>query len=439
MAVETRVIIDANASNAIKEIGKLDTAAADADKTIGELDGAEVDIDGAASLKFFEDMDRLGQDAIDQVKALSDQRVTITADSSDVVAAGGDVDAVEAKLKQPFRMDIDVDTDKLDRVKRSADDIDSSGRAASAAVGGLGGAVSELPGVSNLGPMAESMGQLTEGALEGEIAMSGLVAAAVPLAVIAVTLKAITDHFAEMGAAKAFRKEQVEEYTTALEGASSELDAIKAKLKEQGGVFVDIFKDGKPEDVTRAVNQVGLTVADFSRLAGEGQVAIDAWAQQMRDAGQGGSDLTLTVAALKRESEDLAAAQDAAAIKTQFFGEQTDATNGKVIASADELRAYTAALEDVPPEKKTEILALIDQGKLDAAERQLDELSKPRDVAFRAFLANPSFTSLWGVGTASSGGRSTTNNNLTVHVNATPDMRQTDAAIDRWQRLNGIG
>jgi hypothetical protein len=75
---------------------------------------------------------------------------------------------------------------------------------------------------------------------------------------------------------------------------------------------------------------------------------------------------------------------------------------------------------------------------LNEAESALNEVSRPRDVAFRAFLANPSFTSLWGVGTAS-GGRSTTSNNLTVHVNATPDMRQTDAAIDRWQRLNGHG
>jgi hypothetical protein len=438
MAVETRVIIDANASNAIRALEDLDTAAADADKTIGQLDGQDVEVD--ANTKFLEDLDKIARDAIDHVKSLDTQKVTIAADSSDVVDAGGDVDTLESKVKGPFKIDFDVDTDRLDKVKKSADDIDSSGRAAATSVGAIGNQVSELPGVGEtLGPMAESMGQLAEGALEGEIAMSGLVAAAVPLAVIAVTLKAVTDHFAEIGAAKAFRKEQVEEYTTALEGASSELDAIEAKLKEQGGVFVDIFKDGKPEDITKQVNQVGLSVADFTSLVEAGKPAINAWAEQMRDAGHGGADLELTVEALKLESEDFTKAADAAAIKTEFFGATTDATKAKVTASAAELRKYTTDLENVPPEKKTEILALIDRGLLSEAEAELNEVSRPRDVAFRAFLANPSFTSLWGIGTASGQRAAPRSNNLTVNVNATPSMRETDAAIDRWQRINGRG
>lgn len=198
MAVETRVIIDADAQNAIREIGKLDTAAGDVDDTLNELDGSTVDVDTTAASDGMDELRRMGEEAIASVKALDDQRV-----------------------------DIEVDTGKLDQVKHSADDVESSGRAASASVGTIGNAISEMPGVEGLGPVAEGLGQLSEAALEGEANIKQIGVALGGMAAVALVMKEVQGHFEKIAAIKAFRKDQVDDYTDALKEADSTLDAIK--------------------------------------------------------------------------------------------------------------------------------------------------------------------------------------------------------------------
>lgn len=134
------------------------------------------------------------------------------------------------------------------------------------------------------------------------------------------------------------------------------------------------------------------------------------------------------------------------------------------IAAKDEVFAYIDAIEDIPPEKESEILTLVDQGKYDEALAALAALEKDRNVplgidaseAYRQIQELERRLRSSGIRVSSGGGggipvgASTTPtvsatatvpvavaNSLTVNVRATPSMRETDAAIKRWSRING--
>lgn len=517
MAVETRVIIDANASNAIRALEDLDRTAGDVDKSLEQLDGATVDVDTSDAVDNLREVEFTGADVLAAIDKLDASRVTITADTSDVVAAGADLDQVEAKTKDPYRIEFDVDTDKLDRVKRSADDIDSSGRAASTAIGGIGNTVSELPGIGALGGMAESMGQLAEGALEGDINLSALVATAGGLAAVAFIAGKVGEHFEQIAATKAWRKEQVQSYTEELRDADTALEGIIEKLKAADGVEIRLLD--QDVDVTAKLTEAGLSVEQFARLVEEGQPSIDAYAEAMKQAGVDTETTNLVVLAAKQQHEAFTGAAEGAAVAARFFGDEQKVTTAAVedatraldghagnlaiartrtneleaanralrgdlsdreaylnlettleelgaagiqamedvasgavdaetatrdfelqqIAAKEAVLDYIDQIGKVPAEKQTEILALIDQGKYDEAETALDTLATDRDVKINVYgnidpkLLNTPYLPYIPKPAAS------TANNLTVNVTATPSMRETDAAITRWQRINGNG
>lgn len=437
MTVETRVIIDANASNAIREIGKLDDAAADADKTIGKLDDAAVNVDTGSSAADIQFIEAVAADAKAKLDTLDAQKVAVA-------------------------VDIDVDADRLDTVKRKLDDVDSSGRAGSTAIGGIGNSISELPGVGALGPMAESMGQLAEGALEGEINVGQLVGTAGGLAAVAIVAQKVGDHFAKLAAVKAWRRAEVDAYTESMREADTVLDGIIDKLETDGSIGAMLFGDDET-DITGKVAAVGLTVEQFARLVDSGETKIREWGDAMKAAGVDADAVDLVMLSAAQNAEALGDAQAGAAAYAKVFGKETDnttdalvkaaqaaadhavelgkaagktaeleAANRKLrgdlnnreaylniqqsfddlaaagqqamtdvatgavdaetatrqfelqqIAAKDAVLAYVDEIGNIPPDKQTEILALIDQGKFDEAETALTELTKPREMEIR--------------------------------------------------------
>ena len=253
MAVETRVVIDADAGNAIREIGKLDDAAADADKTIKELDGADIDVDTKGAVS-----------ALDKVDA-----------------AAGDADAAINRIDKDVavRIDIDVDADKLDTVKRKTDDVADSGRAGSTAIGGIGNSISELPGVGALGPIAESLGQLTENALEGGESIAGIGKAAALLGGTALVMAGIQKAMQSIADTDAFNEEQVENFRDALKETNDAAQAVLETIKEAEGVkgraggILGVFEG--VEDITPILNRAKVTADEWARAVTQGGPALD--------------------------------------------------------------------------------------------------------------------------------------------------------------------
>lgn len=400
-----------------------------------------------------------------------DVEVDVDADVAAAVAAFDEVkfaadvakDAAEKldAMKVDIEVEVDAKTDDLDTIKTKADNVEGSGRAASTAIGGLGNTVSELPGIGGLGAMAESMGQLAEGALEGEISVGELAATAGGLAVVGLAAKAITGHMEKMAAAKAFNADQVKEWSNALREGETLLGAINEELQTTGKLEFQGFTD--VVDVVPLLAKAGLTIDDWTAAVegneqaqkdlltvmrgsiGDGEAMVDvmfalgnatnnyneaeiARANVLKVSSREQGKSTDAVVKAAQAAADHAAALGLAAGKTaeleaankklrgdlnnreaylniqQSFddlalaGQQAmeDVAAGTVsaeeatrkfelqqIAAKEEVQAYIDRIGEIPPDKETQINALIDQGRFDEAEVMLEELTAPREMEIR--------------------------------------------------------
>ena len=326
--VKTRVIIDANASNAIKEIDKLDESAEAADKTIKKLDDQTVAVDVNAD--GMDELRRKGEEAVAQIKAMSDQKVTI-----------------------------DVDADKLDRIAPAADGargkVDDLGKSADSSksvlanmVGNTTQDLGELGGVAGsagvaIGQMGEYMADAAgSGEKMGSI-LKNFAGVAGPILVISAAVKEFSDTMAKAAKVKAFRKQEVEDYTKALKETDTTLGAIKAKLEEDEGIFANWF--GSEEDVSAVFTGLGLGVGQVAELIAGGTTKIDAWAAALRAAGVDGDTTAIAAGILKQNVEDLAASQEAGAATTQFLTDTTDAGTASWHAAKDAVKEMADGLD----------------------------------------------------------------------------------------------
>jgi phage-related tail protein len=82
----------------------------------------------------------------------------------------------------------------------------------------------------------------------------------------------------------------------------------------------------------------------------------------------------------------------------------TDAQSQALIDIKGKMLDYLESVQGVPPSKQTEILALIDQGKLDEAERLLNALARTRTATVQAGVGQ--FSGSSGSGSGSGGNKS---------------------------------
>lgn len=300
-------------------------------------------------------------DMIDEI-----DRTKLAVDAMERAFDGADFDAktVVAELKKVGLSceDIEADAEELARALQKTgdvrvhakaqgfDDLDQAlgtttdgGKATSAAIGGIGGSISELPGIGALGPIAESVGQLSEGALEGEVNLKQLLGAGLALGAVALVAQGIQGHFAKIAASKAFRKEQIEDWSSALREGDSLLGEINDKLLETGKIELQGW-DGV-FNLTPLLAEAGLTVEDWTRAVEGGEEAGAAFLQRMKDQGIGGEDLLDVVAGLAGAQSNYAEAQEQAAdvIATAIPVEEDHTEALEAVEEAQE--AVTDALE----------------------------------------------------------------------------------------------
>ena len=350
-----------------KEVGNLDDDLEDA-QTAGKRLAAAIE-----------------QSAADMISEIDATALAVAAMERQLDGTDFDSRQVVADLKKIglTAEDIENDAEALARALQKADDVkihaaeagfkDLSqavgdvegdiGRTGDTMTGFVGGAVGELPLIGEqMGPLSEGLGQLTEGAISGEVAVKGLVAAGLGMGALTLALQGITGHFEAQKAIDAFNRQTVDDYTSALKGADSTLAGINDKLRDAEGVQINVF--GDEMDVTQSIVEAGLDMETFAVLLEQGEERWREWSEAAEAAGVDGDAIRGTLLALSSESEALEKATEAAAITNAFLGDTLDDTEASAQGLVDTTQDEAEALGDLAYEASD---AASEVGELEAA------------------------------------------------------------------------
>lgn len=315
----------------------------DTAKQLGDVEDALDDTESAGK-RMARAIEAAADDMVDEIDA--------TKRAVDALErALGDFDAdpreVVADLKSIglTAQDIEQDAEELaDALKRSADvkvhaaqagfdDLgqavgsvrEETGRAKDTMSGFIGGTVGELPGISEaMGPVGEGLGQLAEGALEGELNFKQLALAGGAMAGVAIILSKVQDHFRKINELKAWKKEQVEEYEDALEDAATAAEAVVKKLEDADELVIKLGGGFKDIDALPILNAAGVDVEQFSELVAGGTETINEYEDAMKASGIENDAWRGVVILARQEAEAFTQAQESAAVAAEFFGESTE-------------------------------------------------------------------------------------------------------------------
>jgi hypothetical protein len=190
-------------------------------------------------------------------------------------------------------------------------------------MGGIAG--DSVAAQTGIGPLGESISQLAEGALEGEVNFKQLGGAIGTMGAAAAAVWLVNAALDKMEAKDAFHQADVDAFVKSIKAGEDAVDALTKRLTEAGKIeMTGVVNNLNPmsdavSDVTTKVLNAGLTVQQFSQLAIEGGPAISAWAAAQKDAGTWTENSTATLFALTQTSKDYKDAQEAAKTSTEFF------------------------------------------------------------------------------------------------------------------------
>jgi hypothetical protein len=159
-------------------------------------------------------------------------------------------------------------------------------------------------------------------------------------------------------------EEQVDALTSANDVYYAQRDAVR-DADEAVGKYHETLEDGTVEDQEQALDDLTQAFDDVA------QANIDVARQQRATRGQ---TLTLT---------------EALDIQNESLIEQAATLNGD---EREALVNHIARLNSIPPSVASEILTLIDEGKLDEANQLLEDTSRTRTATYKADVENASAT-----------------------------------------------
>lgn len=320
----------------------------EAERNLKKVEKALEDVEGAAQSTSEEITDALNQkadDLIDELKgieraaeAVQRELHGLDADPVEVVRdlrrMGASLEDIETDAEQMVRalgrvndVETQMAQSKFENVGAALKDVDDqTQRARGTMTGFIGGTVGELPLISDaMGPVGEGLGQLAEGALEGELAFKALLGAGLAIGGVTLVMGQINEAFERKREVEEWRTDQVEGYRDALADASTEIGAITEKLIAAEGVSLrTTFFDIDADEMNEVFASAGVTVDQFARLVQGGKGEIEAWADAMSEAGVSTDDITIITNAALEEFKALGDAQDAAAASAAFFARETD-------------------------------------------------------------------------------------------------------------------
>jgi len=176
-------------------------------------------------------------------------------------------------------------------------------------------------------------------------------------------------------------------YSKQVEKLAENVDLAKTAFRESGEQL-DLTTQ-RTEAITEALVDLD---ADGSPAVEDNRAAIREWHDEMRRAEKRTKDLEDAYSQLTGELDDREAWLNVEEEVGRFITAMGD---GELSAREQEqalidvkqkLVEYLSGLEGVPPEKQTQILAMIDQGQIGEATAQLDALARTRTAEFKILV-----------------------------------------------------
>lgn len=283
------------------------------------------------------------RDVASQLATIDASDPTIDATFTSYRELSGQLDDIEGKMKAIGDADPDAGKNLAGARDRLREVGDESGKAQGAIHGMAGNAAGDFAATTaGIGPLGEAIGQLTEGALSGEIAMKGMATAGLGMGAIAggiMLVNKIMGEFAKTAERtaklKAFDAEQVKLYTDALREGKSAAEALADKITAAGeATFItrsslDSFGEGfrTQNDLADEFARAGVSITQFATAITNGRPAVDQLEEAMRLAGVAGDDITAIISAARHESESYAEAQEKNARITKLLTDETAEAN----------------------------------------------------------------------------------------------------------------
>lgn len=192
------------------------------------------------------------------------------------------------------------------------------------------------------------------------------------------------------GATMAYASQQAEKLNKAYADGANPMETYN-RLQEEAGDQIDRVI-GKLQEQADALNEqvdAATTAADAQRDENE-QLAT--FSDLLGDAEASTGDVTDAAIDLAKAHQQTADAQAKATGQTITATQKLDSLNDGLLNTAATARGparqgildYIGSVNQIPPEKMTEIQAAIDAGDLDTAKRLLNEASAPRTAAIQA-------------------------------------------------------
>jgi hypothetical protein len=318
---------------------------------------------------------------------------TVDVKAEQINSLKGDLDQIEAKIRDVNNVPVDVDTKPA---QKGMEDIGHSADAAKSvsanAIGNITQDLGALGGVA--GSAGVAIGQFGEyfadAAAEGKESLGSIaknfISVAGPLTAVTVGVGLITQAFQAQAKAqaetKAFNKERVQAFTEALQDATLTTQELQKALESGGketGIFVRIADQTR--NVEESVAKLFHTFDHFQQAVAGGTEGYDKWSQSLIDsakrAGASGDQVEKLTAALNDARDgtldvtgvlvgmspefvtvteaavaygsavrDSGKGSQQAAFDQQFYGDALDDTTGKLDANAEGISDNTALLDE---------------------------------------------------------------------------------------------
>ena len=302
------------------------------------------------------------------------KRMGLTADEIAV-----DADELAAAIRSIDDVKISARDAGFDDLNKVMGETEATGRASSVAIGGIGNSISELPGIGALGPLAESVGQLAETALEGEANVGQLGKALGVMGGTAAVMIVVGKAMDSIAATKAFNDEQAQSFADAIDDVGEGVKAVNATLEETdkivgraGGTFGAFEKE---IDITPSLR--------------DAEVSYDQWLDAVAN---GGPALDLVTDKLKAHRDAMEDARDAALRngETTVGYEQaiSDANNAIEIAGETH-KNYSTTLENTAENEEWRAESTIQsteaqEAATEATDRRIESLEGEADALSEA-------------------------------------------------------
>lgn len=252
----------------------------------------------------------------------------VEADIDQLVASIKNLDQVGERLSGPQKGLADIDA--------KAKQVEGTSRAASVGIGGIGGSISELPGVGNLGAIAESMGQLAEGALEGDVNSKQLVGTLGLLSGTAAVMWGVQEAMQSIADTKAFNEEQAQAFKDVIEELGPGIDAVNKYLLETKAITgraggIGPFFEGT-KDITATLIAAGISFNTFASAVESGGPKLDTVVGKLREKRD----------ALKQEQLELQASGEF----SKELNNEIEALGDAIEVTKETHKAYAGQLEE---------------------------------------------------------------------------------------------